>query len=68
MARWDASGTAWSGNSSNTSADPAASSAPSATAVQGSPIDIGGYYLPDDAKANTAFRPSETLNAILASA
>jgi len=37
-------------------------------AVQGSPIDIGGYYLPDDAKANTALRPSETLNAILASA
>ena len=35
-------------------------------AVQGKPIDIGGYYLPDDAKANAALRPSETLNAILA--
>ncbi len=35
-------------------------------AVQGSPVDIGGYYLPDDAKANAALRPSATLNAILA--
>jgi isocitrate dehydrogenase len=35
-------------------------------AVQGKPADIGGYYLPDDAKANAALRPSETLNAILA--
>jgi len=36
-------------------------------AVQGSPADIGGYYLPDDAKASAALRPSETLNGILAS-
>jgi isocitrate dehydrogenase len=35
-------------------------------AVQGKPVDIGGYYLPDDAKANAALRPSATLNAILA--
>jgi len=35
-------------------------------AVQGSPVDIGGYYLPDDAKANAALRPSETFNGILA--
>ncbi len=35
-------------------------------AVQGSPVDIGGYYLPDDAKAYAALRPSKTLNAILA--
>jgi len=35
-------------------------------AVQGSPADIGGYYLPDDAKANAALRPSPTLNGILA--
>jgi isocitrate dehydrogenase len=35
--------------------------------VQGSPVDIGGYYLPDDAKANEALRPSATLNAILGS-
>jgi len=34
--------------------------------VQGMPVDIGGYYAPDDAKANAALRPSETLNAILA--
>ncbi len=36
-------------------------------AVQGQPVDIGGYYLPDDAKANAALRPSETFNQILAS-
>ena len=35
-------------------------------AVQGHPVDIGGYYLPDDAKANAALRPSATFNAILA--
>jgi isocitrate dehydrogenase len=35
-------------------------------AVQGKPADIGGYYLPDDAKANAALRPSATFNAILA--
>ncbi|RYD23354.1 MAG: NADP-dependent isocitrate dehydrogenase [Verrucomicrobiaceae bacterium] len=36
-------------------------------AVQGKPVDIGGYYSPDDAKANAALRPSETFNGILAS-
>jgi isocitrate dehydrogenase len=36
-------------------------------AVQGRPVDIGGYYLPDDAKANAALRPSNTFNSILAS-
>ena len=36
-------------------------------AVQGKPVDVGGYYLPDEAKANAALRPSETLNAIIAS-
>jgi len=36
-------------------------------AVQGSPADIGGYFLPDDAKTSAALRPSETLNGILAS-
>lgn len=35
-------------------------------ASQGSPIDIGGYYLPDEAKANAAMRPSKTFNNILA--
>ncbi|HEY6726721.1 MAG TPA: NADP-dependent isocitrate dehydrogenase [Polyangiaceae bacterium] len=35
-------------------------------AVQGKPIDIGGYYQPDDAKASAAMRPSKTLNDILA--
>ncbi len=35
-------------------------------AVQGKPVDIGGYYQPDEAKASAALRPSKTLNAILA--
>jgi isocitrate dehydrogenase len=34
-------------------------------AAQGKPTDIGGYYLPDDARANAAMRPSPTLNAIV---
>ncbi|TNJ32656.1 NADP-dependent isocitrate dehydrogenase [Arenimonas terrae] len=35
-------------------------------AVQGQPVDIGGYYRPDPAKVATAMRPSPTLNAALA--
>jgi isocitrate dehydrogenase len=35
-------------------------------AVQGQPADIGGYYRPDDEKALTVMRPSETFNAALA--
>ena len=35
-------------------------------AVQGHPVDIGGYYLLDDVKANAALRPSATFNRILA--
>ena len=35
-------------------------------AVQGTSIDIGGYYKPNDVKASAALRPSATLNAILA--
>jgi isocitrate dehydrogenase len=34
--------------------------------VQGKPADIGGYYQPDNAKASAALRPSQTLNAALA--
>ncbi len=34
--------------------------------AQGAPVDIGGYYLPDDDKANAAMRPSPTFNGILA--
>jgi isocitrate dehydrogenase len=34
-------------------------------AVQGKPVDIGGYYHPDDAKASAAMRPSATFNEIL---
>ncbi|MFL6108911.1 MAG: NADP-dependent isocitrate dehydrogenase [Marmoricola sp.] len=35
-------------------------------AVQGSPADIGGYYRPDEDKANDVMRPSKTLNEALA--
>ncbi|HEY8991382.1 MAG TPA: NADP-dependent isocitrate dehydrogenase [Luteolibacter sp.] len=35
-------------------------------AVQGQPVDLGGYYQPDVAKADAALRPSATLNGILA--
>ena len=31
--------------------------------AQGKPVDVGGYYHPDDAKASRAMRPSATLNA-----
>lgn len=34
-------------------------------AVQGSPVDIGGYYNPDFDKASAAMRPSATFNKIL---
>ncbi|MGB5164561.1 MAG: NADP-dependent isocitrate dehydrogenase [Woeseiaceae bacterium] len=34
-------------------------------AAQGSAVDIGGYYQPDDARASAAMRPSKTLNAII---
>ena len=34
--------------------------------AQGKPVDIGGYYHPDLAKAGAAMRPSPTLNASLA--
>jgi isocitrate dehydrogenase len=35
-------------------------------AVQGTSVDVGGYYQPDDAKATAALRPSATFNQILA--
>ncbi|HYW59070.1 MAG TPA: NADP-dependent isocitrate dehydrogenase, partial [Xanthobacteraceae bacterium] len=34
--------------------------------VQGKPVEMGGYYRPDDAKASAAMRPSATLNAAIA--
>lgn len=33
--------------------------------AQGSPVDIGGYYLPDDSLLSKAMRPSAILNGIL---
>jgi isocitrate dehydrogenase len=36
-------------------------------AVQGSPVDLGGYYRPDSAKAAAVMRPSKTWNDALAS-
>ena len=35
--------------------------------AQGSPVDIGGYYQPDEAKASEAMRPSQIFNNALAS-
>jgi len=35
-------------------------------AVQGKPVDIGGYYQPDMGRLSAAMRPSATLNAALA--
>ena len=34
-------------------------------AVQGRPVDIGGYYAPDPGLASAAMRPSKTFNALL---
>ncbi len=34
-------------------------------AVQGSPVDIGGYYMPDNELATKQMRPSPTFNAII---
>ena len=34
-------------------------------AVQGRPVDLGGYYRPDDARAFAALRPSATFNALV---
>ncbi len=34
-------------------------------AAQGKPVDMGGYFKPDEKKATNAMRPSETFNAIL---
>ena len=33
--------------------------------VQGSPVDIGGYYYPDDELVTAAMRPSTTFNAVI---
>ena len=33
--------------------------------VQGSGVDIGGYYRPDPERVAAAMRPSETLNRLL---
>ena len=35
-------------------------------AVQGSPVELGGYFRPDADKTSAVMRPSETLNAIIA--
>jgi isocitrate dehydrogenase len=34
-------------------------------AVQGKPVDIGGYYMPDLKKCDVVMRPSATFNEIL---
>ena len=37
-------------------------------AVQGSPVDVGGYYRPDAEKTSAVMRPSPTFNEALAHA
>ena len=34
-------------------------------AVQGAPVDLGGYYLPDPVKTESVMRPSKTFNELL---
>ena len=34
-------------------------------AVQGSPVEIGGYYRPDPALTDSVMRPSATFNAVI---
>ena len=34
-------------------------------AVQGSPVDIGGYYRPEPARTDAVMRPSAALNRII---
>ena len=46
-------------------ADNEATIAEELLAAQGEPVDIGGYYLPEPAKAGEAMRPSATFNAII---
>lgn len=36
-------------------------------AVQGSPVDLGGYYAPDEEKLEKVMRPSATFNGIIGS-
>jgi isocitrate dehydrogenase len=38
------------------------------SAVQGKPVDIGGYYVVDPEKTKAVMRPSATLNAAIAAA
>ncbi len=47
-------------------ADNEATIAQELLAVQGSPVDLGGYYLPDPEKVSAVMRPSATLNGIIA--
>ncbi|MGZ8290897.1 MAG: NADP-dependent isocitrate dehydrogenase, partial [Telluria sp.] len=35
-------------------------------AVQGKPVDVGGYYKLDEAKVSAAMRPSATFNSAIA--
>ena len=37
------------------------------TTCQGNAVDMGGYFMPDDAKVSAAMRPSEVFNTILKS-
>ena len=32
---------------------------------QGEPVDLGGYYWPNDEKTTKVMRPSQTFNAVI---
>ena len=37
------------------------------SAASGAPVDLGGWFMPDERKAELAMRPSKTLNGIIGS-
>ena len=46
-------------------ADQEASIVAELLAAQGEPVDIGGYYDPNEERASNAMRPSDTFNSII---
>ncbi|MEM6777333.1 MAG: NADP-dependent isocitrate dehydrogenase [Planctomycetota bacterium] len=51
----------------NTMADQESAIVDELNAAQGGSVELGGYYFVDDKRADTAMRPSSSLNGILAS-
>ena len=55
----------WDAEMTEVRADIEAKIAAELLAAQGTAVDIGGYYRPDEAGTAAAMRPSATLNAII---